>query len=280
MGENSTCYGGPNGAHRSDLACECDDIGDNHSFMNTQMQTLNANGVPRSSTTSDAAVESRFPVGSWKRIIYGLSLTIPLRLTVYLGIFVFGPLLGVGEQVFDGSIAALMATLAMLVYAVGGVAGLGVIYFGRETLQSLGWKSAAPQRDVALGILGLFALVGVMLAAFVCFGESLTELWQTVLAFPAGLRAQFLVIGVLAALAEETLFRGYLQPAAQAKLGTFWGIVLVALVFSLYHMTPHPLGLVVKFGFGLVLGFLRFRTQSLVAPAVAHFAVWQVLGFA
>lgn len=57
---------------------------------------------------------------------------------------------------------------------------------------------------------------------------------------------------------------------------------MTATVFALYHLpvTPSAIGLSGKLLFGLILGALRQRTGSLVAPAVAHAGFWQIAGFA
>ena len=70
------------------------------------------------------------------------------------------------------------------------------------------------------------------------------------------------------------------QPALIAKTGLVGGIVIGAVVFALYHvfMGPSLVNLFGKVLFGIVLGALHGRGNSLIAPLLAHFAFWQIFG--
>ena len=73
-----------------------------------------------------------------------------------------------------------------------------------------------------------------------------------------------LTLGLAAALGEETVFRGALQP----RFGLIFTTVLFALLHSTYGIS---LATLIVFGVGLVLGLLRMRyntTTSMVAHAV------------
>jgi uncharacterized protein len=82
---------------------------------------------------------------------------------------------------------------------------------------------------------------------------------------------------IVAAFTEETLFRGYMQPAVQHKLGRWSGLVVVALVFAAYHGRFAPTMFLGKLGVGLVLAGLRERTGTLWAAALAHVLQWAIL---
>jgi membrane protease YdiL (CAAX protease family) len=73
-----------------------------------------------------------------------------------------------------------------------------------------------------------------------------------------------LTLGLAAALGEETVFRGALQPR--------FGLILTTLLFALLHSTYGiSVATVMVFGIGLVLGLLRMRyntTTSMLAHAV------------
>jgi membrane protease YdiL (CAAX protease family) len=75
--------------------------------------------------------------------------------------------------------------------------------------------------------------------------------------------------GVLASLAEELFFRGFLQTVFCQRLGDIKGIVLASLFFMFSHLMPW--GFPDKFLGGLFLGFLYLRTGTLWAPIFAHF---------
>ena len=83
----------------------------------------------------------------------------------------------------------------------------------------------------------------------------------------------FLVIAVLAPIAEELLFRGILLPAlARSRLG-FWGAAAVStLAWTLLHFTYSIAGLLLVFLLGMIFSWLFARTGSLRVPIVAHMA--------
>ena len=96
--------------------------------------------------------------------------------------------------------------------------------------------------------------------------------------YSASQRALFFFIGLIAAFSEESIFRGYLQPALTNRFGSAVGIVVTATFFAAYHLQFAPLRLLSLALIGLVYGVLRGRDRSLVAPGVAHALCWAVLG--
>lgn len=77
---------------------------------------------------------------------------------------------------------------------------------------------------------------------------------------------------ILIPIVEETFFRGYLSRALVKKIGTWPGILVQALLFTLHpgHWIqgwPHLLSI---FAFGLLAGWLIDRYGSIWAPIGAH----------
>ncbi len=75
----------------------------------------------------------------------------------------------------------------------------------------------------------------------------------------------FLLI-VYAPLVEELVFRGILLQRWSVKWGLPWGIAASSALFGLLHFN-NPLGLML---FGLVMGLLYVRTQSLWVSIICH----------
>jgi len=77
----------------------------------------------------------------------------------------------------------------------------------------------------------------------------------------------FLFVG----LGEELLFRGLIQQDLTKAFGWEWGLFGASLMFAIMHLTWRSIP---ELGFvflaGLVLGFIYWKTKSLVAPIVAH----------
>lgn len=77
-----------------------------------------------------------------------------------------------------------------------------------------------------------------------------------------------LVVALTPAICEELMFRGYLQRQVERRLGVVWSIVLVGLIFGLFHLRPTqvlPLATL-----GVYLGFSVWVTGSLWAGVLIH----------
>jgi membrane protease YdiL (CAAX protease family) len=86
-----------------------------------------------------------------------------------------------------------------------------------------------------------------------------------------------LAAGVMAAVAEEPLFRGVLLPALG---GSAWGVVGSAVVFGIAHFLRREYWGFFLWGIGegLVFGMLYVLTGSILVPAVAH-GTFDTIGF-
>lgn len=80
-------------------------------------------------------------------------------------------------------------------------------------------------------------------------------------------------ICLMAAVSEELLFRGALQPL----IGNFWTSALFAAIHVRY--LRHWLPTLTVFAASLALGWAFARTGTLVAPVTAHFLIDMVNGY-
>lgn len=79
----------------------------------------------------------------------------------------------------------------------------------------------------------------------------------------------YLVVGLLAPLAEEMVFRGaILRSLLQWKQNPWVGIAISALLFAVVHMNPAQMPH--AFLIGLLLGWMYWRTDSIVPGVVYH----------
>lgn len=77
----------------------------------------------------------------------------------------------------------------------------------------------------------------------------------------------------LQATAEEVFFRGYLLQALGSATGRAWlGIVGSALVFALFHGVQNPALFANRFAFGVLAGWLVWKTGGLEAAIGVHVA--------
>ena len=86
----------------------------------------------------------------------------------------------------------------------------------------------------------------------------------------------FVAIVIMAAVAEEVVFRGCLFAAIRPRLGAVGAVLLTALVFSLVHFDPFVSPQL--FVLGLVLGHVRERAGSLYPCMVLH-GLWNGMQF-
>lgn len=78
----------------------------------------------------------------------------------------------------------------------------------------------------------------------------------------------YVLIPILAAFLEETIWRGYSIPRLQ---GTWRSLLFTSLSFALFHGIFNPLAVAATFIQGLVWGWVYRRTSSTVPGMVLHF---------
>jgi membrane protease YdiL (CAAX protease family) len=194
----------------------------------------------------------RWPLGSLARVLHALALWV-------------GFLVGCHVTRLAPSLGGLKYVVsAFLVYGV--LYGHFMLRVGRVRLADLGITRAGWRREIGLG---LVAMLGI------------TATLRGIVSIPLADRLPLFVIGVLAASAEDTLFRGYLQPALIARWGTAAGLLLTMALFQVHHYldwpTVHRVGALVITGLGF--GIPRWRDRPLIASYTAHIALWTLWGY-
>jgi uncharacterized protein len=86
-----------------------------------------------------------------------------------------------------------------------------------------------------------------------------------------GLLLALVLGGIVAPVAEEIFFRGYLYPGLRDRLGLGWGLVLSSAVFSIVHVFPGVL--LPIFLMGLIFAWLYERYDSLWPCILLHGAI-------
>lgn len=146
-----------------------------------------------------------------------------------------------------------------------------------EPVNSIGWTFKNVWREIGLGIglyVPFFLVTGLFERALRVAGLSIpsTPLPSFMAAKGMGEFLLAFVLVTVVALAEETIFRGYLILRLKAITARPAVAVLVsAALFSLGHGYEGSAGVVTVGVMGLVLGFVYMWRQSLVAPMVMHF---------
>ena len=85
-----------------------------------------------------------------------------------------------------------------------------------------------------------------------------------------GLMVNLLMIGILAAVGEELIFRGLLQRLLiNLVKNVHVAIIITAILFSAFHF--QFFSFLPRFVLGIVLGYLMFLGRSIWFPIIAHF---------
>jgi hypothetical protein len=148
-------------------------------------------------------------------------------------------------------------------------------------LRALGFRGFSGA-NLAIGIgagLGGVLLAGIVSQIIVVIVESITgsppgDPEQIPLQTENPQGALLVIVGVsvvvLAPLAEEVFFRGFVYPSLRRWARAWPAILLSAVIFSVTHIIP--IVLLPIFALGIVLAWLVERRRSLVPAVVAHMA--------
>lgn len=99
------------------------------------------------------------------------------------------------------------------------------------------------------------------------FEEEMAKLFQMSGGLPE-LAALLFVIAVTPAICEEVMFRGVLLSGVRTRMGIWPAIVLVGLLFGIFHISVYrilPIAIL-----GMVLTYLTVRTGSIYAAMLVH----------
>ncbi len=145
-----------------------------------------------------------------------------------------------------------------------------------EPLWRIGWRWTGGWREAMLGI-GLYApffiVVGMLGGAARAAGFSAPTSIPSFLTprDPAQLLLGVFLV-VVVALAEETIFRGYLILRLEAVTGsTRAAVLLSSLIFAIGHGYEGSAGIVVVFSMGVIFALIYAWRRNLTAPIVMHF---------
>ena len=198
-----------------------------------------------------------------------------------IGVFLFliGPSLVLSFfAVKQGSLGFVLTAVATI---LRDLALVSLIFFflwrNGEPLTRIGWTFAKGWRDIGLGIVLFIPLTFVIIwldGALRAAGFSAPPLPQSSIlnAKDPGQVLLAFVLVLVVAVAEETIFRGYLilrMTSVTARLAL--AVLLSAVIFSLGHGYEGTAGVVTVGVMGLVFALVYVWRGSLVAPIVMHF---------
>ena len=173
---------------------------------------------------------------------------------------------------------ALFLLLWFVLISVGLIVG-GIVWLTKTSWQELGWKRNSLLKSIGLGLIGFILLyINIIVWAMLTGNTKQPEMFT-----PSPTRLLLVIFFAfgLPAWVEENLYRGYLQPLLAGKMSIWLAIIVQAIIFSVAHLgySSHLLDFGSAFVTGLILGWLRGRESSLVAPFIAHGLFWMMGAF-
>jgi membrane protease YdiL (CAAX protease family) len=136
---------------------------------------------------------------------------------------------------------------------------------GRAAFPALGLRPANWKYPV-FGAVGTVAL-SVAVSQFGIEPQGMKQVLEVVRE-PHEVAVSLLLIGVLAPIVEELVFRGLLYGWIAGRWGGTAGLVVSSLAFAAAHYEPAHIILVLPLGF--LFGWLRRRTDSLLPSLCSH----------
>ena len=225
-------------------------------------------GVSKNKLTSWAVIVS-FLVSYLLIMILGiLAFTVPLLL---VGISE-GPAFSISMIMIE---ALLIPMILLFIYLDGSLERTKVLLHIGSLKRGLFLGLGIP---VFAMIVDNIAVLIYAIAFIFFFGEptTITELpggtsWDS---SPVGLILTFISICILTPIVEELLFRGYILDALNRLHGKWPAIIISSIIFGMVHFDPFTMGMA-TIG-GVIYGWIRMRTGSLVPGSVAH-AMWNTM---
>jgi membrane protease YdiL (CAAX protease family) len=178
----------------------------------------------------------------------------------------------------QGSVSFAFTAIATILRDVGLVCLiLFFLWRNRESIRQIGWTFENGWREIALGLVlfpPVFVGAGLLenLLQSLGFSTPATPLPSLTTPRDLGDLLLALVLVLVVALAEETIFRGYLTLRFENLTASrAVAVLLSAVIFSLGHGYEGTAGVLTVGTLGLVFAIIYRWRQSLVAPIVLHF---------
>jgi membrane protease YdiL (CAAX protease family) len=160
---------------------------------------------------------------------------------------------------------ALLPVLALF-YSMGLVAvAISVAPLGWAAVPALGLRLPT-WRPVIFGIVGTLVL-SIVVSQLGLEPKAMKQAIE-IARQPGELATSLLVLAVLAPLVEELIFRGLLYGWIAGRWGTLVAWLVSSITFAAAHYEPAHIILVLPLG--LLFGYLRRRTDSLLPSLAAH----------
>jgi uncharacterized protein len=183
-----------------------------------------------------------------------------------------GQLYSVLSKPYDGVLVTLFILISNPISIV--IVIFAVWYAGADIAGYLGLRRAQTN-DVTTAINLLVVVIVVSDAVLFVFGQPLVSEFQsqsyTTVVAEGGLPAMLFAAIVVAPAGEEILFRGFLFRGFVTSERSGWpAIAVISLLFAALHVQYDWVGMAQIFVIGLFLGWVRWRSGSLLLTFLLH----------
>lgn len=215
-----------------------------------------------------------FILPAWVLVSFVGSSLLLSALILLLGAFRFDLTTMMPPAAFDSAFAALTYLLAFTI-----AFGVPLLFSrGRVTLETLGLTRLVSWMDIGLVpigfiayLVGAWAIMAIAIALFPGFApDQMQNVGFTNITDQTGYLLAFTTLVVIAPIAEELLFRGYLYGKLRGHVPMYAAILMTSVLFALVHMQWN-VGLNV-FALSIVMCGLREITGSIWAGILLHMA--------
>jgi CAAX protease family protein len=138
------------------------------------------------------------------------------------------------------------------------------------------------RRDLGLAAICVIAAYGADLVVEYVFGDGTGDSERLIRDYEqaqkqGGMPLLWLDTVIVSPFLEEVFYRGFVYRGwSQSRLGVTGTILLTSAIFGLMHVQYSWVGIAQCFCFGLILGWLRWRSETFTAPLLVH-ATWNLL---
>ena len=191
---------------------------------------------------------------------------------VFLGFqLLMGGLSAVVLKIIDNQAITTSPYTTIATMAITSIVTAAVFLIAKWTVMSRSYLMTKPRMVLAWSVM---AAIGAVIPSM-AIQEQLPELPNIVeeqMSEIMNAHGGYFVIGLLAPLVEEMVFRGaVLRTLLSWKPDNHWGMIAIsALLFALIHMNPAQMPH--AFVIGMLLGWMYYRTRSIVPTVAFHWA--------
>jgi membrane protease YdiL (CAAX protease family) len=243
--------------------------------MGRQLDTDWGRNWLRGQFASDPFADDALPTwGFWATLVWTIASMLVGSVLAALVFLIWYVVVGPSQSALRYAMALIGPQILAAIALVPQVAAL---HFAASFKSDVGWQYLGLRRSSmrylligAMVVLAWFAYKLVLLALGAPLVPPRFAAGYRIAAAMHLLTVYWLCIGLIAPVGEEIVFRGFLFRGWSERIGPGAAIVLSSAAWMLVHLPSSVAFLLFVFCFGLVLGWLRWRSGSIVPTIMAH----------